>query len=240
MTDFTVTTTADIVNPNDGVLSLREALSASQAVDGIATVVFDPIAFTGESGFPIPIELDSRLEIGNGTQVVIDGSLSMPGEFDNVHILLGDNVDRLFTVEAGAHVTMRDLVLGGGSVNEVTGAGGYAGLDGDSGASGAKGINRGDRGEDGMDGAVGAGAPDEDENEMEGDPGVGGSDGAMAIGGILNEGTLILEQVFFNAIGAAGGDGGRGGEGGLELENYTTVVSEGGSHTCKHVLPRNG
>ncbi|WP_191760960.1 hypothetical protein [Komarekiella delphini-convector] len=44
MATFTVNTLNDVVNPNDGRLSLREAVTAAEALPGTDTIVINSIA----------------------------------------------------------------------------------------------------------------------------------------------------------------------------------------------------
>jgi hypothetical protein len=132
-TSSTVTTLSDVVDPNDGVTSLREAVAAAEADPGADTIDFAPalvggtISLTqfdtglddGEVG-PSAFEITTPITIHGSGQVITRGT----GEVGNF---------RLFFVESGGDLTLENLELTGGRAvggNGVNGGGGAAGLGG--------------------------------------------------------------------------------------------------------------
>ncbi|MEM7506176.1 MAG: choice-of-anchor Q domain-containing protein [Pseudomonadota bacterium] len=66
-----VTTAQDVVDANDGVLSLREAIALANGISGTDTIIFDAAVFTGGDESLIRLT-EGQLEIRDG--VMIDGS----------------------------------------------------------------------------------------------------------------------------------------------------------------------
>ena len=108
MATFTVTTNSDVVDANDGVTSLREALTLANGSAGADKIVFDKplagstIALSGE------LVLSSDVTINGDTNKDGDAGITISG---------GGN-SRLNTVQAGATAALTSLNLTGG--NEFT------------------------------------------------------------------------------------------------------------------------
>ncbi|HFQ15713.1 MAG TPA: hypothetical protein ENK41_05100, partial [Rhodobacteraceae bacterium] len=205
---LTVTTTADVVDKNDGVLSLREAVNKAARLDKPVEVRFDTDTFTtGGFNRPEQIQLQKQLAFKKGVDITIDGSLDLPGLTYSATINPAANGDTAIKIATGAKVTFRDLVVSGGSTADlVTGANGHVSENGTPGAAGTNAqttdFNGPGTGNDGGDAGDGTAAP------------VSGGDGAQAVGGIINRGDLTLDHVRLQSLGARGGDGNFGGDGG--------------------------
>ena len=94
----TVTTTADVIDPNDGVLSLREALAEAQPVD---TIDFD----ANLSGGAIVLTLG---------QLTIDQTLLLEGPGATQLSIDGNEAGRVFEIADGAFVSIAGLSITGG------------------------------------------------------------------------------------------------------------------------------
>ncbi len=202
MAIIVVDTNADTV-ADDGKTSLREALAVAATAVGHTDIVFSDAIYLG-SNDPnrANIALSSRLEISG--DVSIDGSL-----YNNAVISLagGSLSTNMVTISAGARVTLRDLDIKGvvNGSNIIVGGTGGVGADGANGTPGTGYVhpNYIDR-EDGSNGTDGTDA-------TSGGP---GGEGGMAVAGIINNGSLVLERVGFSGLAAVGGEGGLGGSGG--------------------------
>ncbi|MFB2933773.1 hypothetical protein ACE1B6_00690 [Aerosakkonemataceae cyanobacterium BLCC-F154] len=193
MQTFTVNTISDVVNPNDGVLSLREAIIAAGTIPGRDRIELQQSVFITSS---LPI-----LERGNDIDFI--------GQNRNTAI---NGLNRqIFTIN-GADVTFRQMTFlnglaeGGDGVN---GGGGGAGL------GGALFINQGRVTVDdvifsqnraiGGDGTIGRTGGRGGNDSGTGNNGlIGGS------GGLLNANNTLLNPLMFGGAGS-GGSGGRGG-----------------------------
>lgn len=118
LTTFVVTTAADVVDPNDNFLSLREAIEASNL-----NFVADDISFSGAL-FGVPI----RVTAG---QLVISGPLTISGFGASNTVIDTQGTSRVFAI-TGANgnagdVTFRTLTVTGGRTTFQTGVG--AGID---------------------------------------------------------------------------------------------------------------
>ncbi|MBK8038247.1 MAG: autotransporter-associated beta strand repeat-containing protein [Verrucomicrobiaceae bacterium] len=105
-----VTQTSD-----SGPGSLRQAIADAALIPGPGTITFAP-ALTG------PIVLASEIVIVFGNDVTIDGG-NLPG---GVTIDGGPGMNRIFTVNDGATVTLRGLTLTGGNGTGASSGGGGA------------------------------------------------------------------------------------------------------------------
>src|SRR5205814_10731908 len=102
---LTVTTPHDAVSPNDGVLSLREAIrQANPATPGGDTIVFDGSL----SGQTITL---------NGSELLIDKNLNIQGPGANLLAISGNYVtrtdpfSRVFEVAPGVQASISGLTI---------------------------------------------------------------------------------------------------------------------------------
>jgi hypothetical protein len=97
-----VTTNADVVNPFDGVTSLREALAYATTLSGPQTITFAP-ALSGQT-----------ILVTNG-QLALNHNLTIDGSsLTNSIRLDGNHASRLFSVAGGVNATLNALVLTNG------------------------------------------------------------------------------------------------------------------------------
>lgn len=214
---FVVTTADDVVNKNDGLISLREAIAYAADNDGVETITFDDSLLVGEDlDQKLVIDLDSPITID--TDVVIDGRVQGDPLVVRAEIIAnGDSgADFHFTIAADADVTLKSLTLSEGS------AAGDAGSDGKDGAPSAAGT-AGTDGESVATSIYNAGDLTLDGVTFSTMTGTGGDGGAGGDGGdggdalfIAGTGTVTGDTlIFVDAISAGdGGDGGLGGDGG--------------------------
>lgn len=99
---YTVTTTNDIVDAGDGVLSLREAIDQANASVGVA----DTIGFS-TSG---TITLTSQLTLTDSAKTTINGG--------NTITISGNNAVRVFQVNIGATAELNGLTISGGRATQ--------------------------------------------------------------------------------------------------------------------------
>jgi hypothetical protein len=195
MTTYIVTTSADVVSDSDGVLSLREAITAATADRQPATITFDQALFSPSGPTQPPqIQLVDTLTISRNAQITIDGSTR--SQTADVGVV-GSGL--VLDVRAGAQVTIRDLDLIGGSAVGTNGVDGQVGQTPTRAALGT-GALRDTPATDGEDGRNGG-------------DGTAGAAGGLAVAGIRNAGTLVLERVDLRNMDARGGEGGNGGFG---------------------------
>ncbi len=107
-----VTTTQDVVNPFDGLTSLREAINYAETLGGNPTITF-------AAGVTGTITL-------TGGQLNINQNLSINDPGANI-IISGNNAGRVFAIGGGASVFFSGLTITGGSV--PGGLGGASGGD---------------------------------------------------------------------------------------------------------------
>ena len=113
-----VTTTNDVVNPYDGLTSLREAVAYADSLSGAQTITFSP-ALT--SGGPAAITLT------NG-QISVSGDVIVTGPGANLLTVSGNHAGRVFTVSLGAGLSLAGLTVANGFVDSGGGTHG-AGID---------------------------------------------------------------------------------------------------------------
>ncbi len=235
MATFTVNTSDDGVNPNDGVLTLREAIQAAAFLPGRDTIALsrDVNLFTA-----LP-----DLEAGNDIDFV-----------GNNRTISGRNSSRIFTVN-GADVLLQNLTLANGVARGSTGLNGGGGGGGFGGAlfvnrgnvfvnnvnfannqaiggtaigfagSGGRGGNDVGNGFNGGNGGAGGSGP-----FVSGEPGGAGGAGGIISGltfGNGGRGQNASDISSINSFGAGGGAGGGGG-GGVGGAGVFVNASSGG------------
>src|SRR5690349_12211032 len=101
MSTITVDTALDVVDANDGKTSLREALAAAATAGQHVDIAFKEDVFYNAANFQTTaITLDKTLTVADGTDVTIDGSLFIGGNYYGLK-LLGDQLDaNILTVAA--------------------------------------------------------------------------------------------------------------------------------------------
>ena len=105
-----VTTTLDILDPDDGVVSLREAILYTIADPSLGPL----ITFDLPANTPRTIILTAPLPTLVGCTLTIDGD-SSPVRID------GDNLYRPFRLESNSSLTLRNIVLAHGFASDGTG-----------------------------------------------------------------------------------------------------------------------
>ena len=93
MTTFTVTTTADLVDPNDGELSLREAVAKANATAAADTINFDAV-------------LEGTTLLLTGGELAISQDLTIDGDSNNDGsevTLSGGNASRMLNIAGSRH-----------------------------------------------------------------------------------------------------------------------------------------
>ncbi|MFO1169424.1 MAG: VCBS domain-containing protein [Hyphomicrobiaceae bacterium] len=115
MATYTVTTTNDVVDANDGLLSLREAVAAANASTDADIINFStsllPPGFV--AGDQVTVAISSVLELtGNSGALTINGDINGDGIGDVA--IDGQNTARHFNVDGGATVTLSNLTLKNG------------------------------------------------------------------------------------------------------------------------------
>ena len=110
---YTVTTLDDVVDANDGLVSLREALDLA-ATDGSTTdndsIVFDRALWDSGSG---TIQLADQSGDGVADQLNIDSDVTVSAPTHAITVSGGD-VTRVFSIGAGSTVTIVGLVIADG------------------------------------------------------------------------------------------------------------------------------
>jgi len=97
-----VTTSVDELNPNDGVLSLREAIAAAKNGDAIE---FSP-----------NIQLVPVGQLGNG-ELLIDKDIAILGPGAGQMEILGVGLDRVFEIAANSTVSIEGVTISGGDID---------------------------------------------------------------------------------------------------------------------------
>jgi hypothetical protein len=113
-----VTTTADVVNPFDGVTSLREAIDYANTLAGPQTITFDPSLFANGSATITLSESDDFIAtpaaFGITGSLTIQGPAAANGNGLTISVAASAAPMRLFDVDSGASLTLDDLELTGG------------------------------------------------------------------------------------------------------------------------------
>jgi CSLREA domain-containing protein len=107
---LTVTTSADETNPNDGVLSLREAIAAAHNGD---TIVFAP-------------SLDGQTITLTSGELLIKHNVTIAGPGAGNLTISGNNASRVFEVANPATATLSGLTISNGSSPGTSSPGGGA------------------------------------------------------------------------------------------------------------------
>ncbi|NJS13013.1 MAG: hypothetical protein HC789_22915, partial [Microcoleus sp. CSU_2_2] len=212
MATFTVNSSSDTINPNDGVTTLREAITFAANNPGRDTILFNSSVVLNSS---LP-----TLQTGNDIDFI--------GNFANRGATINGNNRQIFTIN-GANVSFTNLTIRNGV---ATGGSGTRGGGGGLGSGGALFINRGNVITDsvtfsnnfalGGSGSNGRG----DGNSGGNDSGNGQTGFAGGSGGNFNN----LSDAALNALGLGNGagDGGGGGAGGRILSNGNGEGGGGG------------
>jgi hypothetical protein len=105
---FNVTTPVDEVNPNDGVLSLREAVIQANATSGANTIV-------------VPAGTYTLTRVGAGEDAALTGDLvltshvTIQGAGAGATVVDAAGIDRVFQVLADGNATLSGMTIRGGS-----------------------------------------------------------------------------------------------------------------------------
>jgi hypothetical protein len=232
MATFTVNTFRDVVNPNDGVLSLREAVAAARISGERDTIVL-----------ATNVDLDSPLTLTQGNDIDfrnLSSFSNIDGKGNQIFIVDGANVSFQNLALVNGFTRGGNGVNGGGGgggfggalfvnsgtvfVNNVTftnnratggNAIGFAGSGGNGGNDSAFGLNGG------FGGAGGNSTPFLGVN-LGGTGGVGGSGGNFTVGGAAGRNGNA------GRFGGGGGAGGGGGGGAGGASAFRTAGSGGG------------
>ena len=216
MATFTVTTIEDIVDADDNLLSLREAVAAANASAAADAIQFSDTL--SNDGPAVVVIEDGALLIEASGALTVNGDSNDDGVAD---IVLNAGLHHHITVGSGADLTLIGLDLIGGQPEQNGGgsaSGGAGGRGEDFGiafgfraetaeASGDPRFEENNGGVSGDDGRQGG----------EGGTGADGADAPAQAAAIDNFGDLDLLRVGFGAnlgLGPNGGNGGRGGDGG--------------------------
>ncbi len=185
MATYRVTTGNDSSDPNDGQLSLREAVALAQARDGFDRIIFADGVRT--------VRLDSTLTISDPA-LRIDGDINGDGLGDVS--ITGTMTARALLFTSGASVTLEGLRFEGITVNP-----GFTPSDGRDGANG-------------RDGFIDGGTIFAPTNGFRGGPGGSDTVGAAVIqnlGDLTLRRVVFNDNTATAADGANGGNGGQGG-----------------------------
>src|SRR5262249_41449777 len=106
---YNVTTAADVVNPNDGLLSLREAVLAANASVGLADTINLPAAtyVLTLTGANEDVAASGDLDVADG--LTIQGAGAATTRID------GNQADRVFDLRSGS-LSLIGLTVGNGLV----------------------------------------------------------------------------------------------------------------------------
>ncbi|MCI0742561.1 MAG: hypothetical protein L0Y72_26305 [Gemmataceae bacterium] len=107
---FLVNNPADVIDPNDGVLTLREAVAQANAMPGFDIIKFDMAALPDE-----PFSTQAFIRLG-GTQLSIADDLTIEGPGRDELRLSGEGLSRVFEVMPGVEFTVSDLTIASGQV----------------------------------------------------------------------------------------------------------------------------
>ncbi len=126
-----VTTITDVVNPYDGVTSLREAIDYANTLSGPQTITFDPSLFANGPATISLSESDdfstSPAAFGITGLVTIQGPATANGNGLTITVAASATPMRFFDVDVGASLTLDDLELTGGVAQGGPGQAGVGG-----------------------------------------------------------------------------------------------------------------
>ena len=114
---ITVNSIADVVDNNDGVTTLREAINQANADSGVDLIVFERSLFS--SGQTITLGL-GELDITHSLDIIAPRDTLNGGDLVT---LSGNNATRVFDIEPDARVDLSGLIISGGTVNADNGGG---------------------------------------------------------------------------------------------------------------------
>jgi predicted outer membrane repeat protein len=108
LANLTVTTLNDVVNPNDGVISLREAITVANSLDGTDNIFFG---------------VNGTITLGGGA-LTISSNLNIFGNGASLTTIDGNVADRVFTVSSGTVLLSGLTVTRGSKSGDPDGGGG--------------------------------------------------------------------------------------------------------------------
>lgn len=115
---FTVTTTADVIDPNDGVLSLREAVLQANATNGTDQIVLSAGTYS--------LTREGRFEDAGLTgDLDIFGNVTLRGYGAGVTVIQANGLDRAIELHS-ATVVISDMTIRGGATDFYGFGGGLA------------------------------------------------------------------------------------------------------------------
>ncbi len=100
-----VTTLADVVNPNDGLTSLREAVLQANAIPGADTITFVP-------------GLTGTITLGLG-QLTLSSEVTIAGPGAALLAVSGNNAGRVFEIRSSSNAAIAGLTIRNGRVTGV-------------------------------------------------------------------------------------------------------------------------
>jgi hypothetical protein len=230
---FTVTTAADVVDPGDGKLSLREAVAKANATPALDAIVFKP-------------SLEGQTLVLTGGELVVSQDLIIDGDRDDNGssvTLSGGGVSRVLNVAgSGTDVALRDITLTEGKAVDDTRlddrGGGAILLGGGSLAITGCTIS-GSR--SGYDGAGGIYADDNSRLTMTGSSMVENHGGYYSGAGAIGTGSNVTLTIRSSRLsGNKAYYGGRENYGGGAISLRGSLVMEGSTVTDNHTIYASG
>jgi CSLREA domain-containing protein len=105
---FTVTSLADTVNPNDGVTTLREAITAANNTPGTDLIQFAP-------------NLAGTITLTNAVPLQLTGNITIQGLGANVLTINANHLTNPFLISQRATVNLSGLTIANGTSNTFAG-----------------------------------------------------------------------------------------------------------------------
>ncbi len=116
-----VTTTQDVVNSRDGLISLREALAFAASNPGADTITFgNGSAIAGGTNFTDATA--DTITLG-GTELSINSNVTLDGPGAALLSISGNNASRVFSVNFGVTAEIREVAITGGNLPNGLGGG---------------------------------------------------------------------------------------------------------------------